>query len=125
MKQTTTSELLRMPALERKELMKHAFELGDKVAGKNGELIVKGVYIPLKTNKQLMVKVTVEAEITNRDYKRFKYSNVGFESSQEFIDRNRLLIKELTPERFKDIQIINFDVTSNICGAFIVIEGEL
>lgn len=54
MKQTTTSELLRMPALERKELMKHAFELGDKTAGKNGELIVKGVYLPSAEYKKLM-----------------------------------------------------------------------
>ena len=54
MKQTTTSQLLRMPALERKELMKHAFELGDKTAGKNGELIVKGVYLPSAEYKKLM-----------------------------------------------------------------------
>ena len=43
-----------MPALERKELMKHAFELGDKTAGKNGELIVKGVYLPSAEYKKLM-----------------------------------------------------------------------
>lgn len=53
MKQTTTSELLRMSALERKELMKEPFELGDKIAGRNGEFISKGVYLPLSEYEKL------------------------------------------------------------------------
>lgn len=42
-----------MPALERKDLMKRSFELGDKTAGKNGELIVKGIYLPLSEYEKL------------------------------------------------------------------------
>ena len=42
-----------MPALERKELMKESFALGNKMAGANGEFIQSHVCIPLDEYEKL------------------------------------------------------------------------
>ena len=75
-----------------------------------------------------MIKASIEFEISKADYTRFKSSGGRFESKANFIDRNRDLIMELTPDRFKDIQIIDFDVGIGELDFrkvfYIVIEGE-
>ncbi len=76
-----------------------------------------------------MIRVSIEFEISKEDYGRFKSSGERFEPKASFIDRNRELIKELTPDRFKDIQIINFDTGHCEVGFrkcfYIAIDGEL
>jgi hypothetical protein len=53
MKQITTRKLMAMPKSERDELMKESFEMGSQLAGRNGEFIPKGVYLPMAEYKRL------------------------------------------------------------------------
>ena len=72
-----------------------------------------------------MINASLSFKISKLNYGRFKYSGERFEPKCSFIDRNRELIMELTPDRFKDIQITDFDTGFSDGGFYIAMEGEL